>query len=50
MQIPYRIYGGQKFFDRAEIKDMLAYMRLLVNTNDDAAFDRVVKSRLVALA
>jgi len=42
MQIPYRIYGGQKFFDRAEIKDMLAYMRLLVNSTDDAAFDRVV--------
>ena len=42
MQIPYRIYGGQKFFDRAEIKDMLAYMRLLVNPTDDAAFDRVV--------
>jgi DNA helicase-2/ATP-dependent DNA helicase PcrA len=42
MQIPYRIHGGQKFFDRAEIKDMLAYMRLLVNPSDDAAFDRVV--------
>jgi DNA helicase-2/ATP-dependent DNA helicase PcrA len=42
MQIPYRIHGGQKFFDRAEIKDMLAYMRLLVNPADDAAFDRVV--------
>ena len=42
MQMPYRIYGGQKFFDRAEIKDMLAYMRLLVNPTDDAAFDRVV--------
>jgi DNA helicase II / ATP-dependent DNA helicase PcrA len=41
-QIPYRIYGGQKFFDRAEIKDVLAYLRLLSNRHDDAAFERIV--------
>lgn len=42
MQVAYRIHGGLRFFDRAEIKDALAYMRLIVNANDDSAFDRVV--------
>lgn len=42
--IPYRIYGGLKFFDRAEIKDALAYMRMIANRNDDAAFERVVNT------
>lgn len=40
-QIPYRVYGGLRFYDRAEIKDVLAYCRLLVNRTDDAAFERV---------
>lgn len=40
-QIPYRVYGGLRFYDRAEIKDVLAYLRLLVNRQDDAAFERV---------
>ncbi|MFA6301714.1 MAG: DNA helicase II [Legionella sp.] len=40
--IAYRIYGGVRFFDRAEVKDALAYLRLLINTDDDTAFDRVV--------
>lgn len=40
--IAYRIYGGLRFFDRAEVKDTLAYLRLLVNPNDDTAFERVV--------
>lgn len=40
--VPYRIHGGLSFFDRAEVKDCLAYLRLLANTNDDAAFMRVV--------
>lgn len=40
--IAYRIYGGVRFFDRAEVKDTLAYLRLLVNSNDDTAFERVV--------
>ena len=39
-QIPYRVYGGLRFFDRAEIKDALAYLRLVVNNNDDLAFER----------
>ncbi len=40
--ISYRVYGGMRFFERAEIKDVLAYLRLLVNRSDDAAFERVV--------
>lgn len=43
-EVPYRIYGGQKFFERAEIKDALAYMRLLQSRADDAAFERVVNT------
>ncbi|MEN7341653.1 MAG: DNA helicase II [Pseudomonadota bacterium] len=41
-RIPYRVYGGLRFFERAEIKDVLAYMRLISNRADDAAFERVV--------
>ena len=40
--IPYRVYGGLRFFDRAEIKDALAYLRLALNRDDDTAFERVV--------
>jgi DNA helicase-2/ATP-dependent DNA helicase PcrA len=40
--IPYRIYGGLRFFERAEIKDALAYLRLLANPEDDAAFERII--------
>ncbi|MEN8177770.1 MAG: DNA helicase II [Pseudomonadota bacterium] len=40
--IPYRVYGGLRFFERAEIKDALAYLRLLNNPNDDAAYERAV--------
>jgi DNA helicase-2/ATP-dependent DNA helicase PcrA len=40
--IPYRVYGGLRFFERAEIRDALAYLRLLANRNDDASFERVV--------
>ncbi|MDF3055008.1 MAG: uvrD [Gammaproteobacteria bacterium] len=40
--MPYRIYGGLKFFERAEIKDALGYLRLVSNRDDDGAFDRVV--------
>ncbi len=43
-QIPYRIYGGLKFFERTEIKDALAYLRLLANRHDDAAFERVINT------
>jgi DNA helicase II / ATP-dependent DNA helicase PcrA len=42
--IAYRVYGGQRFFDRAEIKDALAYLRLIANRHDDAAFERVVNT------
>ncbi len=41
-QMPYRVYGGLRFFERAEIKDALAYLRLTVNRDDDTAFERVV--------
>ena len=40
--IPYRIYKGASFYDRKEIKDMLAYIRLVVNPRDDEAFRRIV--------
>lgn len=40
--IAYRIYGGVRFFERAEVKDTLAYLRLLANPHDDTAFERVV--------
>jgi len=43
-EIPYRIYGGQKFFERAEIKDALGYLRLIQSRSDDAAFERVVNT------
>lgn len=42
--IPYRIYGGMRFFERQEIKDALAYLRLIANRQDDAAFERVVNT------
>ncbi|MGB6604360.1 MAG: DNA helicase II [Steroidobacteraceae bacterium] len=41
-RVPYRVYGGLRFFERAEIKDALAYLRLIANRCDDAAFERVV--------
>lgn len=41
-QIPYRIYGGLRFFERAEIKDALAYLRTIINPADDAAFERII--------
>jgi len=40
--IPYRVYGGQRFFERAEIKDAMGYLRLVHNRDDDPAFERVV--------
>ena len=42
--MPYRIYGGLRFFERAEIKDALAYLRLIENRDDDASFERVVNT------
>ncbi|MGR6980580.1 DNA helicase Rep [Testudinibacter sp. P27/CKL/0425] len=43
-RIPYKISGGTSFFSRAEIKDMMAYLRLAVNQDDDAAFLRIVNT------
>jgi DNA helicase-2/ATP-dependent DNA helicase PcrA len=43
-KIPYKIFGGLKFFDRKEIKDILAYLRLLVNPADNQAFQRIVNT------
>ena len=41
-QIPYKVSGGQSFFDKAEIRDLCAWFRLIVNNNDDPAFLRAV--------
>jgi DNA helicase-2/ATP-dependent DNA helicase PcrA len=43
-QIPYKIYGGQRFFERVEIKNALAYLRLLYDRHADTAFERVVNT------
>lgn len=40
--VPYRVYGGLRFFERAEIKDALAYLRLIASRHDDPSFERVV--------
>ncbi|MEE4298134.1 MAG: 3'-5' exonuclease, partial [Pseudomonadales bacterium] len=42
LKVPYRVSGGSSFFDRGEIRDVIAYFRLLVNPDDDGAFLRVV--------
>jgi len=42
--IPYRVYGGLRFFDRAEIKTALAYLRLISNRDDDASFERIINT------
>jgi DNA helicase-2/ATP-dependent DNA helicase PcrA len=42
MNIPYRIYGGLSFYKRKEIKDVLAYFRLVINTKDNEAFNRII--------
>ena len=44
LNIPYQIYGGQRFFERAEIKNALAYMRLMEDRHSDTAFERVVNT------
>ena len=44
-QIPYKIYGGRGFFERMEIKNVLAYMRLISQPRSDSAFERVVNTR-----
>lgn len=42
--IQYRVYGGLRYFDRQEIKDALAYLRLIANRSDDAAFERIINT------
>ena len=42
--MPYRIYGGQRFYERLEIRNALAYMRLLLNRSDDPAFERIINT------
>lgn len=42
--IPYRVYGGFRFYERAEVKDVLAYLRLIACQDDDAAFERVINT------
>ena len=41
-QIPYQIYGGQKFYQRKEVKDILAFLRLLINDKDNVSFERII--------
>ncbi len=41
---PYKVYGGLRFFDRVEIKNALAYLRLMSNRNDDASFERIINT------
>jgi len=41
-RVPYKVYGGLRFFERAEIKDALSYLRLVSNRNDDTSFERVI--------
>lgn len=48
-KIPYNIIGGQKFYDRAEIKDALSYMRLLVNPLDDFSFARAITAPRIGM-
>ena len=40
--IPYRVYGGLSFYQRKEVKDVIAYFRLVVNPNDEEAFKRII--------
>lgn len=42
--IPYRVYGGLRYFDRQEIKDALAYLRIVNNRSDDPAFERIINT------
>jgi len=42
--IPYRIYGGLRFYDRKEVKDIVAYLRVIVNPSDDASLRRIINT------
>ncbi len=47
--VPYRVYGGMRFYERTEIKDVLGYLRLIAHRHDDGAFERVVNTPARAL-
>ena len=49
LAIPYRLVGGIRFYERSEIKDILCYFRLVLNTSDDVAFKRIINTSLPAL-
>src|SRR5690606_15840718 len=42
--MPYKIYGGLRFYDRVEIKDVVGYLKLIINPGDDVAFKRVINA------
>src|SRR6202011_4214412 len=42
LSLPYRVIGGPRFYERAEIRDALAYLRLIYSASDDLAFERIV--------
>lgn len=42
--VPYKIFGGVRFFERKEVKDAIAYLRLITNQNDDLAFERIINT------
>ncbi len=42
INIPYRVFGGQSFYQRKEIKDMIGYLRMIINPNDEEAFKRII--------
>ena len=44
MNIPYRVYGGMSFYARKEVKDVIAYLRLIINQNDDEALRRIINT------
>lgn len=44
LKIPYKIVGGVRFYERAEVKDAIAYLKLILNTNDDISFLRIINS------
>lgn len=44
LQVPYKLSGGQSFFARSEIKDIMGYLRLILNPEDDSAFLRIINT------
>jgi ATP-dependent DNA helicase Rep len=44
LQVPYKLSGGTSFYSRAEIKDVMCYLRLIINPDDDSAFLRIINT------